>query len=73
MRAPTLGAALRAGVFACALAAPAWADHPLGGDLRKPADPLLTAVLWGAVALLVAVVVMLIALAFTRRTAEPEE
>jgi hypothetical protein len=66
-------AALRAGALTGALAAPAWADHPLGGALRQPADPLLTAVLWGAAALLVAVVVMLIALAFTRRTAEPEE
>ena len=72
MSAARLAAALCADALACCLASPAWADHPLG-DLRKPADPLLTAVLWGAVALLVGVVVMLLALAFTRRAPEPEE
>ena len=70
---PRWSSAARAAALACALATPAWADHPLGGDLRTPADPLLTAVLWGAAALLVAVVVMLIALAFMRGSPEPDE
>jgi hypothetical protein len=54
------------------MAALAWADHG-GGDLRQPADPLLAALLWGAAAFLVAIVVALLVFAFTRRPSGSEE
>lgn len=54
-----------------ATAVAAWADHG-AGDLRKPADPLMTGILWGATAFLVAIIVVLIVMVFTRRTSGPE-
>jgi hypothetical protein len=61
-------------VTALLVAAPARADHPVGGRVIAGLSPLLSALLTGALAFLVALVVIVIVMVMTKpRHREPEE
>jgi hypothetical protein len=54
------------------LAAPAWADHPGGGLPSESWSPLTSALVFGGLALLAGVIVVVIVALLTRRRIESE-
>jgi drug/metabolite transporter (DMT)-like permease len=67
--------ALPAAALVLLAAAPAWADHGIGGGGRSaPMSPLLTALLWAGAAFLAGIaLVAIVTVLARRRSSEPPE
>jgi len=55
-----------------ALVSPAWADHPGVGVASQSWSPLTTALVFGGLALLAGMIVVIIVALLTKRSSEPE-
>ena len=59
-------------VLRLALASPAWADHPGVGASSSTWSPLTSALVFGGLALLAGMIVVIIVALLTKRSSRPE-